>query len=279
MEKGYRTGLFLTENKENGGSVHGIVLNNSTVNSENYTERVLLSTPIDFMFSYRTGLNFIYTVDITDTILGKLYMETYTFYREYTQNLLKAQEILRDTGNILRAVQVLLPNHFNSVEYTENENGSYTVWVNSSVEDKTKSKMNSENDCKYRLMFLNLNPDGTWTEVKTPKEYLDDISVDEQYVELIDMLYSMITDTMGDSRKDFRDFIEHMNNGINIPKTNADKSDGAIIRVSENSADLLIDDTYRVRVSYHTNKDGKSFKREPKALVLWDGSSMALKVK
>lgn len=279
MEKEYRTGLFLTENKENGGSVHGIVLNNSTVNSENYTERVLLSTPIDFMFSYRTGLNFIYTVDITDTILGKLYMETYTFYREYTQNLLKAQEILRDTGNILRAVQVLLPNHFNSVEYTENENGSYTVWVNSSVEDKTKSKMNSENDCKYRLMFLNLNPDGTWTEVKTPKEYLDDISVDEQYVELIDMLYSMITDTMGDSRKDFRDFIEHMNNGINIPKTNADKSDGAIIRVSENSADLLIDDTYRVRVSYHTNKDGKSFKREPKALVLWDGSSMALKVK
>lgn len=279
MEKEYRTGLFLTENKENGGSVHGIVLNNSTVNSENYTERVLLSTPIDFMFSYRTGLNFIYTVDITDTILGKLYMETYTFYREYTQNLLKAQEILRDTGNILRAVQVLLPNHFNSVEYTENENGSYTVWVNSSVEDKTKSKMNSENDCKYRLMFLNLNPDGTWTEVKTPKEYLDDISVDEQYVELIDMLYSMITDTMGDSRKDFRDFIEHMNNGINIPKTNADKSDGAIIRVSENSADLLIDATYRVRVSYHTNKDGKSFKREPKALVLWDGSSMALKVK
>lgn len=279
MEKEYRTGLFLTENKENGGSVHGIVLNNSTVNSENYTERVLLSTPIDFMFSYRTGLNFIYTVDITDTILGKLYMETYTFYREYTQNLLKAQEILRDTGNILRAVQVLLPNHFNSVEYTENENGSYTVWVNSSVEDKTKSKMNSENDCKYRLMFLNLHSDGTWTEVKTPKEYLDDISVDEQYVELIDMLYYMITDTMGDSRKDFRDFIEHMNNGINIPKTNADKSDGAIIRVSENSADLLIDDTYRVRVSYHTNKDGKSFKREPKALVLWDGSSMALKVK
>lgn len=277
MKKEYRTGLFLTENKENGSSVHGIVLNNSTLNSENYAERVLISTPIDFMFSYKTGLNFIYTADITDTILGKLYMETYTIYREYTQNLLKAQEILRDTGNILRAVQVLLPNHFNSAEYTENENGSYTVWMDSSVEDKTKSKLNDEVERKYRLMFLNLHPDGTWKEIKTPKDYLDDISIDEQYVELTDMLYSMITDTMGDSRKDFREFIERMDTGVNLPKTNADKSEGAIIRVSDDYADLLIDDTYRIRVKYRINKDGKSFKREPRAFVLWDGSSMALK--
>lgn len=87
MEKGYRTGLFLTENKENGSSVHGIVLNNPDVNDSNYLEKVLLCTPADFMFSYRTGLNFMYTIDITETSLGKLYMETYSVYREYTQNL------------------------------------------------------------------------------------------------------------------------------------------------------------------------------------------------
>lgn len=278
MEKGYRTGLFLTENKENGSSVHGIVLNNPDVNDSNYLEKVLLCTPADFMFSYRTGLNFMYTIDITETSLGKLYMETYSVYREYTQNLLKAQEILRDTGNIVRAINTLLPEHSESVQYTDNENGSTTVWMDSTVNDAVKSRMNDSEDCKHRLMFLNLHPNGTWTEIKIPKDYLDDIADDDSSsLELVNMLYSMIENTMGNNLKDFKEFMRHMEMGVCLPETNVDKENGPITQVKDGVADLLLDDTYRVRVHYRMNGSGKAFKREPRAVISWNGSSLRLK--
>ena len=278
MEKGYRTGLFLTENKENGSSVHGIVLNNPDINDSNYLKKVLLCTPADFMFSYRTGLNFMYTIDITETSLGKLYMETYSVYREYTQNLLKAQEILRDTGNVVRAITTLLPEHSESVQYTDNENGSTTVWMDSTVNDAVKSRMNDSEDCKHRLMFLNLHPNGTWTEIKTPKDYLDDIADDDSSsLELVNMLYSMIENTMGNNLKDFKEFMRHMEMGICLPETNVDKENGPITQVKDSMADLLLDDTYRVRVHYRMNGSGKAFKREPRAVISWDDSSLRLK--
>lgn len=278
MEKGYRTGLFLTENKENGSSVHGIVLNNPDVNDSNYLERVLLCTPADFMFSYRTGLNFMYTIDITETSLGKLYMETYSVYREYTQNLLKAQEILRDTGNVVRAINTLLPEHSESVQYTDNENGSVTVWMDSTVNNAVKSRLNNSEDCKHHLMFLNLHPNGTWTEIKTPKDYLDDIADDDSSsLELVNMLYSMIESTMGNNLKDFKEFMRHMEMGVCLPETNVDKENGPITQVKDNMADLLLDDTYRVRVHYRMNGSGKAFKREPRAVIYWNSSSLRLK--
>lgn len=278
MEKGYRTGLFLTENKENGSSVHGIVLNNPDVNDSNYLEKVLLCTPADFMFSYRTGLNFMYTIDITETSLGKLYMETYSVYREYTQNLLKAQEILRDTGNIVRAINTLLPEHSESVQYTDNENGSTTVWMDSTINDDVKSRMNDSEDCKHHLMFLNLHPNWTWTEIKTTKDYLDDIADDDSSsLELVNMLYSMIENTMGNNLKDFKEFMRHMEMGVCLPETNVDKEKGPITQVKDGMADLLLDDTYRVRVHYRMNDSGKAFKREPRAVISWNGSSLRLK--
>lgn len=278
MEKGYRTGLFLTENKENGSSVHGIVLNNPDVNDSNYLEKVLLCTPADFMFSYRTGLNFMYTIDITETSLGKLYMENYSVYREYTQNLLKAQEILRDTGNVVRAINTLLPEHSESVQYTDNENGSITVWMDSTVNDAVKSRMNDSEDCKHRLMFLNLHSNGTWTEIKTPKDYLDDIADDDSSsLELVNMLYSMIENTMGNNLKDFKEFMRHMEMGVCLPETNVDKEKGPITQVKDGMTDLLLDDTYRVRVHYRMNDSGKAFKREPRAVISWNDSSLKLK--
>lgn len=278
MEKGYRTGLFLTENKENGSSVHGIVLNNPDVNDSNYLEKVLLCTPADFMFSYRTGLNFMYTIDITETSLGKLYMETYSVYREYTQNLLKAQEILRDTGNVVRAITTLLPEHSESVQYTDNENGSITVWMDSTVNDVVKSRMNDSEDCKHRLMFLNLHPNGTWAEIKTPKDYLDDIADDDSSsLELVNMLYSMIENTMGNNLKDFKEFMHHMEMGVCLPETNVAKENGPITQVKDDVADLLLDDTYRIRVHYRMNGSGRAFKSEPRAVISWNGSSLRLK--
>lgn len=277
MQKDFRTGLFMFENKENGESVHGIVLNNPEVNGDNYQDRVLLCTPIGFMYSYKTSLNYVYAIDITETSMARLYMETYAVYKEYTANLLAAQEILRDTGNVTRAIAKLLPTYEDKVSYTENENGSHTVWMDSSIVDIDKSSLNNGNDYKRRVVYLNLFPDGTWDEIKTPKDYLDDIAVDKDCNELVDMLYSLVSDTMGENLSDFKNFMNRMDLEAYLPKTNIDKENGAIVRVENGNADLMLDESYRVRVKYHEVPNKKSFIREPRAFMLWNGGGLNIK--
>ena len=153
------TGMFSI--KSNDKLVHVLVLNNNQVNQNNFRDRVLVSTPLDFMFSYMTGLNYAYAIDVTDLLEAVDYAETIRANDMFNKNLSMAQEVFRDTADINKAVQALLPDVHEKVEKVQNENDSWSVVLRSS-------------SGKRQVLNIRVSSDNQWTVVKSPEQYLKD---------------------------------------------------------------------------------------------------------
>lgn len=231
------TGMFSI--KSNDKLVHVLVLNNNQVNQNNFRDRVLVSTPLDFMFSYMTGLNYAYAIDVTDSIEAVDYAETIRANDMFSKNLSMAQEVFRDTADINKAVQALLPDVHEKVEKVQNENDSWSVVLKSS-------------SGKRQVLNIRVSPDNQWTVVKSPEQYLKDYESDDEFIELEDLLYKLIGQTMGDNEIKYNRFIHAMKSGVKLPDPAAYTDDGITIRKSDKDTciDLMLDSRFRIRMNY-----------------------------
>ena len=231
------TGIFSINS--NDKLVHVLVLNNDQVNQNNFRDRVLVSTPLDFMFSYMTGLNYAYALDVTDSVEAVDYAETIRANDMFNKNLSKAQEVFRDTADINKAVQVLLPDVHEKVAKVQNENDSWSVILKSS-------------SGKRQVISLIVYPDNQWKVVKSPEQYLKDYETDDEFIELEDLLYKLIGQTMGDNESKYNRFVNAMKSGIKLPDPAEYTNDGITIRKSNEDTciDLMLDSKFRIRMNY-----------------------------
>lgn len=256
------TGMFSVKN--NDKLVHVLVLNNNQVNQNNFRDRVLVSTPLDFMFSYMTGLNYAYAIDVTDSVEAVDYAETSRANAMFSKNLSKAQEVFRDTADINKAVQALLPDVHERVEKVQNENDSLSVVLKSS-------------SGKRQVLNIRVSPDNQWTVVKSPEQYLKDYETDDEFIELEDLLYKLIGQTMGDNEGKYNRFIHAMKSGVKLPDPAAYTDDGITIRKSDKDTyiDLMLDSKFRIRMNYATKdnvikKSKDSFVPDSSAKILYE---------
>ena len=235
-------GMFSVKNKDK--LVHVLVLNNDEINQNNFRDRVLVSTPLDFMFSYMTGLNYAYAVDVTDATEAVEYAETSRVNDMFNKNLSAAQEVFRDTEDIDQTVQALLPDVHEKVEKVQNENGSWSVVLKS-------------NSGRRQMLNIRISADNQWTIVKSPEQYLKDFETDDEFIELGELLYKLIGKTMGDDEDQYNKFIQVMTSGVRLPDPKYCIEDGMTIRKGDNDTyiDLMLDSKFRIRMSYDIKAD------------------------
>lgn len=235
-------GMFSVKNKDK--LVHVLVLNNEQINQDNFRDRVLVSTPLDFMFSYMTGLNYAYAVDVTDATEAIEYAETSRVNDMFNKNLSAAQEIFRDTADIDQTIQALLPDVHERTEKVQNENGSWSVVLKSSSN-------------RRQIMNIRISADNQWTIVKSPEQYLKDYETDDEFIELGDLLYKLIGKTMGEDEQQYNKFIQIMTSGVRLPDPKYCIEDGMTIRKSDEDTyvDLMLDSKFRIRMNYDIKTD------------------------
>lgn len=254
------TGMFSIKSSDK--LVHVLVLNNNEINQSNFKDRVLVSTPLDFMFSYMTGLNYAYAIDVTDSIEAVDYAETSRANDMFNKNLSKAQEIFRDTADINQAMQALLPDVHEKVEKVQNENDSWSVVLKSSSN-------------RRQILNIRVSADNQWTVVKSPEQYLKDYETDDEFIEFEELLYKLIGQTMGDSKNSYNRFVQVMKSGVKLPDPAAYIEDGITIRKGDTYIDLMIDSKFRIRMNYAIKEgsvktSSKSFIPDSSARIMYE---------
>lgn len=257
----YSAGLFSIDDVANKNKVHCILLNNRDVHNNRSSDRVYVITPLTFLYSYKTSLNYAYAVDISSEFIGEEFLEVVRIYKEYTNNLFAAQQFLRDTGDIEGAIETLLPEWHNKCEFSWNENDGCNVII------KSRNRIDI-------WMYIILYKNGKWVEIKTPLESLSSFEWDKDVQNSVNSMYYDIEKTIDYQREEYIKFMRGMELGVKLPD---EKIEGAAVRNNGDSMDILLEDSYRIRVKYSINSDGKTFKREPKAYIVCDDIKVSVR--